>query len=192
MFASRLRAASLAVVSTLALSACASPYGGVGVGYGNGGYYGGYGSYGSYGGYDYGRYGYDPYYSGYYGRSPAYNPYGGWYSGFYYPGSGYYVYSRDGRRHRWSDAQRRYWENHRRDRDNKPSVGDVLSRPFEDRVRREESTSTTATAPARVERRVRTERPTVRRESSDGGETTRERSSTRKGMRVTRKDQDRD
>ena len=51
MYASRIRAAGLAVAATLGLSACMSPYGysGVGVGIGSGGYYGDYG----YGGYGY-------------------------------------------------------------------------------------------------------------------------------------------
>ena len=41
---------------------------------------------------------------------PAYGDYGygypsyGWNDDFYYPGTGYYVYSRDGSRHRWTDA----------------------------------------------------------------------------------------
>jgi len=34
----------------------------------------------------------------------------GWYDGYYYPGSGYYVYDQHRNAHRWSDAQRRYWE----------------------------------------------------------------------------------
>ena len=110
-----LKAAALAIVAGVGLSGCAySPYGsgmGVGVGYGNG-----YGN-----GYGYNDY-YDPYYGGggYYGAN--YNRYGygygsgygqpyyGWYDGYYYPGNGYYVYDRDRRAHRWSDAQRKYWE----------------------------------------------------------------------------------
>ncbi len=105
-----LKTAALAIVAGVGLSGCAyGPYGGglgVGVGYGNG--------------YGYGDY-YDPYYGGgYYGAN--YNRYGygygqpyyGWYDGYYYPGSGYYVYDRDRRAHRWSDAQRRYWEWRRR------------------------------------------------------------------------------
>ncbi len=103
MYASRIRAAGLVIAASLGLSACMSPYGysSVGVGVGSGGYYGDYG-YGGYAGYGspYGGYGY-----GY----PSY----GWYDDFYYPGSGYYVYSRDGHRHRWSVAQRRYWESRR-------------------------------------------------------------------------------
>jgi hypothetical protein len=102
MYASRIRAAGLVIAASLGLSACMSPYGysSVGVGVGSGGYYGDYGY-----GYPYGSYGY-----GY----PSY----GWYDDFYYPGSGYYVYSRDGHRHRWTDAQRRYWESrHDRNRD---------------------------------------------------------------------------
>lgn len=90
--------AALALASGLALGGCAYDdgygYGGVSVGTG---YYGGYG-----GGY------YDPYWG------PANYPGGyGWYDGFYYPGNGYYVYDRGGRRHRWSDGQRRYWEGRR-------------------------------------------------------------------------------
>src|SRR3546814_1750331 len=47
--------------------------------------------------------------------SDLYRPgyYGGWYDGYYYPGSGYYVYNRSGHRQRWSEGQRRYWEGRR-------------------------------------------------------------------------------
>lgn len=97
------KTAALAIVAGVGLSGCAyGPYGGlgVGVGYGNGYGYGyddyyGRGYYGA--GYD--RYGYG------YGQ-----PYYGWNNGYYYPGTGYYVYDRYRRPHRWSDAQRRYWE----------------------------------------------------------------------------------
>ncbi len=104
-----LKTAALAMVAGVGLSGCAyGPYGGlgVGVGYGNG--------------YGYGDY-YDPYYGGgYYGAN--YNRYGygygqpyyGWYGDYYYPGTGYYVYDRYRRAHRWTDAQRRYWEWRRR------------------------------------------------------------------------------
>ena len=118
-----LKTAALAIVAGVGLSGCAyGPYGGlgVGVGYGNsnsyydpyynsGGYYGaGYGSpYGS--GYGYG-YGY-PYGSGY--GYPYGSSYYGWNNGYYYPGTGYYVYDRNRRPHRWTDAQRRYWEQQR-------------------------------------------------------------------------------
>jgi hypothetical protein len=37
------------------------------------------------------------------------SPYYGWYDGFYYPGTGYYVYDRHGSRHRWRDSDRRHW-----------------------------------------------------------------------------------
>lgn len=93
--------AAIGLASAIALGGCAYDdgygYSGVNVG---AGYYGG-------GGY------YDPYYgpAGY--SSGLYN---GWYDGFYYPGRGYYVYDRGGRRQRWSDAQRRYWEARRDDR----------------------------------------------------------------------------
>jgi hypothetical protein len=44
----------------------------------------------------------------------GYSPYWGWYDGFYYPGTGYYVYDRYRRPHRWSDAHRRYWTDRQR------------------------------------------------------------------------------
>ncbi len=50
--------------------------------------------------------------SGYYGG----DPYWGWNEDYYYPGTGYYVYDRGGRRHRWSDSQRDYWQHRRGDR----------------------------------------------------------------------------
>src|SRR3546814_8244907 len=71
-------AAGLAGV--LALSGCY----GYDDGYGYGGVSVGSGYYGS-------SY-YDPYYGGNYG----------WYNGYYYPGAGYYVYDRGGKRHRWN------------------------------------------------------------------------------------------
>jgi hypothetical protein len=87
------RAAPLAaLVSALALGGCTydgAGYGGVNVGYGSGYYYDDY---------PYGSYDYAPY---------------GWYDGYYYPGNGYWLYDRGGSRHRWSDNQRRYWEQRR-------------------------------------------------------------------------------
>lgn len=89
---SKFRFPILLSVLALGLSGCAyGTYGGLGAGYGSG-YYTPYGS-SSYG---YGR----PYYgTGY-----------GWYDGFYYPGSGRYVYNRYGRRVRWNDRHRSYWQ----------------------------------------------------------------------------------
>lgn len=95
--------AAFGLIGALTLGGCYDDgygYGGVSVGtgyYGNGGYYGD-GYYGPYGG------------SGYYGGGY------GWYDGYYYPGNGYYVYDRGGRRYRWNDGQRRYWESRRSDR----------------------------------------------------------------------------
>ncbi|MBK5265626.1 MAG: peptidase, partial [Alphaproteobacteria bacterium] len=58
--------------------------------------------------------------TGYYGASSYYDPgyggYYGWYDGFYYPGSGYYVFDRQGHRHRWRDNDRRHWEGRRAQR----------------------------------------------------------------------------
>jgi len=92
---------AIALAASVALGGCASYYGGYGGGGGYGGLSVGIGT----GGY------YDPYYSslGYYGGSP----YWGWNDGFYYPGTGYYVYDSYRRPHRWSDGQRSYWTQRR-------------------------------------------------------------------------------
>jgi hypothetical protein len=103
MSATRLRTPLILLVAGLGLSACAYDdgygygYGGVSVGYGN-------------------RY-CDPYwddcYSGYGRGGYAYDPWYGWYGDYYYPGIGIYVFDRSGRRHRWNDDHRRYWEGRR-------------------------------------------------------------------------------
>lgn len=94
--------AAMSLVGALAVSGCAYDdgygYGGVNVG---SGYYGS-GGYGS------------DYYAG---------GYGGWYNDYYYPGSGYYVYDRGGRRHRWNNNQRAYWDARRHDRGDRPGRG---------------------------------------------------------------------
>lgn len=86
----RLVRPALLIAATAALGACTAydGYGGtrVSVGYSSGGYY---------------PYGYSRY------------PYYGWYDGFYYPGTGYYIYDDYGRRYRWSDRHRHYWEGRR-------------------------------------------------------------------------------
>ncbi|WP_088183036.1 peptidase [Sphingobium sp. Z007] len=97
--------AIIGLAGAMTLGGCAYDdgygYGGVSVGsgyYGNGGYYD----------------------DGLYGSPGFYQPgaYGGWYDNYYYPGSGYYIYDRGGRRHRWNDGQRRYWESRRAERGN--------------------------------------------------------------------------
>ena len=93
----RLAAAVAAAGLALGLGGCMGDYGSGGVGYASD-YYGDYG-YGAYPGY---------------GPSLAYGGgYGGWYNDFYYPGYGVYVIDRGGRRSRWNDGQRRYWEGRR-------------------------------------------------------------------------------
>jgi hypothetical protein len=92
-FKKRLAAAVTAAGLAIGLGGCMGDYGYGGVGYASD-YYGGYGygpslAYGGYGGY------------------------GGWYNDFYYPGTGVYVFDRSGRRARWNDGQRRYWEGRR-------------------------------------------------------------------------------
>lgn len=105
---------SLIAASALALGGCA--YGGIGLGYGDpyAGYYGS--QYGGYGGYGYNSgyagYGYNSGYGSPYGYGASYgygSPYYGWYDGYYYPGTGYYVYNSYRQPVVWSDSQRRYW-----------------------------------------------------------------------------------
>ena len=107
----RARFLTLIAAAGLSLGGCAYGSLGVGAGYGDPYGYGGYGygagyGYGSpYYGYGYGSpfgYGYGPY-GGYYG-SPF-----GWYNGYYYPGTGYYVYDRDRNRRVMTDAERAHW-----------------------------------------------------------------------------------
>jgi hypothetical protein len=102
MNAGKFRAAALAVGATLGLAACST----YGDGYGYGPSYGAGLSYG-----------YDGYYDDYYGYGPGY----GWYDGFYYPGSGYYVFDRAGRRHAWNDRQRDHWSHRGGDRSGRPA-----------------------------------------------------------------------
>lgn len=40
-------------------------------------------------------------------------PYCGWNNGFFYPGSGIYVYDRDHHPHVWSDSQQEHWSQRR-------------------------------------------------------------------------------
>lgn len=132
-----LRNATVALAAGLGLGGCAySPYGGlgVGVGYGNAGYGNAY---------------CDPYYDRYcssYGYSSYGSPYGyspyGWYDGYYYPGTGYYVYDSYRRPYRWSDAQRRYWQDRSRYHGGTPTSywGDFDRRDRDGiRIRRKES-----------------------------------------------------
>jgi hypothetical protein len=101
----RLRLAALALVSGIALSGCAYDMYGNDYGYG----YGPYGSLGvGYGGYGYGGYGYSPYGYGYGPYGYGYDPFG-WYGGYYYPGSGIYVYDRDRHPRVMTDDQKRHW-----------------------------------------------------------------------------------
>jgi hypothetical protein len=100
---------SLIAGGALALGGCA--YGDLGLGLGTG--YGGYGYGSPYYGASYG-YGYgSPYYGGYGYGSPYYgglgSSYYGWNNGYYYPGSGYYVYDSYRRPYAMTTTQRQYW-----------------------------------------------------------------------------------
>jgi hypothetical protein len=105
MTSARLRTALLAALGAATLGGCAysDGYGygyGVSAGYGTRG-----GGCDPYYGCDYGYGGYDDYGYG--------DPWYGWYNGFYYPGIGIYIFDQWGRRYRWNDDYRRYWEGRR-------------------------------------------------------------------------------
>ena len=175
--------AAMSLAGAVALGGCAYDngyYGGVSAG---SGYYGG-------GGY------YDDYY-GPGGYGPAY----GWYGDYYYPGNGYYVFDRGGRRHRWNDNQRRYWEGRRGDRGDRVGRGErgdhwrgSLARPEEGRLYRDgrrvrdgswrgrDRGATTANPPA-VRREPRAERPRGSSDSRNSG-----RSNAGSGSSTTRSD----
>ena len=96
MIQSRISTALVVLAASAGLAGCTNfgPYGGIGVGVGSGYGYGGYGGYG-----------YDPYYAGY---GYGYDPYG-WYNGFYYPGTGYWVYDPDRNRRRMTPEEQAHW-----------------------------------------------------------------------------------
>lgn len=195
-----LRTAAVALVAGIGLGGCAyGPYGGLGasVGYGNAGYGGGY---------------CDPYYDRYcssyaysgYGSRYGYSPYG-WYDGFYYPGSGYYVYDSYRRPYRWSDAQRRYWlerarryggtstpywgDFDRRDRveiRRKQSSGGVLSQVLRPRYTTVDGQTTTVQSDGTQTRRVRVRRSDSTSSAGDDGQRTRNERRTRSGVRIKR------
>jgi hypothetical protein len=108
-----LKTTALALVAGVSLAGCAAygPYGGIGAGVGyNNGYYDPY-----YGGGYYGA-GYGAPYGYGYGSPYGYGygmPYYGWNDGYYYPGTGYYVYDRNRTPHSLTDAQRRFWQQRR-------------------------------------------------------------------------------
>lgn len=84
----RLAAVGAALGLSVSLAGCMGDYGYGGVGYASDYYYDDYGPSYAYGG----------------------GGYGGWYNDFYYPGYGVYVFDRGGRRSRWNDGQRQYWQ----------------------------------------------------------------------------------
>jgi hypothetical protein len=50
-------------------------------------------------------------------------PYCGWYGGYFYPGSGRYVYGRDRQRHVWTGGQQNYWTTQARSANGGRTVG---------------------------------------------------------------------
>jgi len=195
----RARLAILLAAGSAALGGCTYGYGGygpfgglsVGVGYssGYGGYdpfcsgYGyGYGGYYGYPGYGYGGY---PY--GSYGR--CIDPYWGWYDGFYYPGTGYYVYDSYRRPHVWTDAQRRYWSE-RRKKAESAAPTKVVNQPNWGEFNRQRAEQRDAWLGSREDRRVeRQSSPRTRSEDRQVERSTaRERASDRRIERRTERE----
>jgi hypothetical protein len=156
-----MRISSIGLIAAVSLGLGGCAYNGLGMGVGTGYGYDGY------------PYGYDRYaYGGY--NPYGYNPYGapyGWYNGYYYPGSGQWVYDRDGRRREIS-------------RDEQAHFG-RLKEVFRDAVdqrSRNLTTSPSSGAPVATTARVResqTRQPTTRSERrSTRGE------QSRKGFRI--------
>ena len=153
----RISSIGLIAAVSLGLGGCATN--GLGVGVGSGYGYDGYG-YDRYG-YGYDRYGYGYGYPA--GYSPyGYNPYGGWSNGYYYPGTGGWVYDRDGRRREANFG----------------GLGEAFRQAVKDRNATTTTSGTTAVttttrvrAPSRtrvIERTERTERPTTTERSRSG------------------------
>lgn len=151
----RISSIGLIAAVSLGLGGCAANGLGMGVGTGYGYGYDDYGY-----GYDRYGYGYSPY---------GYNSYGspyGWYNGYYYPGSGGWVYDRDGRRREISRDEQAHFGN--------------LGKAFRDAVhRRSGATTTTSGAttttttrvrqPARTRVIERRERPSATTRTSTSG-----------------------
>ena len=174
----RISLVGLILAGGLAVSGCASNglYSGVSVGTGFG-----YGSYG-YGGYGHGY--------GAYG-----SPYWGWYDGFYYPGSGFYVYDRYRRAFYWNDRYRRYWTDRRHAWSGPRSsraIWEGFARNWADRRTTVQSqqrilADTAPSAQVQTRQRIeRAERQSARSERAERQSARSERAETRRARRVVR------
>lgn len=165
-----MRISSIGLIAAVSLGLGGCAYNGLGMGVGTGYGYGGYGDYG----YGYDRYGYDRYgygygYSQYY--SPyGYNPYGGWYNGYYYPGTGGWVYDRDGRRREVTPKEQAIFAG-------------VVEQVREGVERRREARAGSATTTTRVRQPARTR--VIQRTEQPSTTTKR---STRESRRAARRD----
>lgn len=111
--------------------------------------------------------GYDPYYDRYsrygYGYGAGYgSPYWGWNDGYYYPGTGYYVYDRFGRPYYWSDAQRFYWIKRRPSPGSTTSTSGKLLQNWADFAKGGQTTSQSATTRSATTQSVTTQSVTTR------------------------------
>jgi hypothetical protein len=154
----RFRNLAITLAAAVTLGGCTSYYGGYG-GYGSGGYGGLSVGIGTGGGY------YDPYYGG--------SPYWGWNDGYYYPGTGYYVYDTYRRPHRWSDSQQRYWSQRRAVTGTTSTMRTTSARPNWSDFKRSRATvgttagttTTTATKPNHSDRQERAQSRIERQQS---------------------------
>jgi hypothetical protein len=209
----RTRLAILMAAAGVALGGCGYNGLGLGVGYGSpygayNPYYGGYG-YGGSGirigyGLGYGGYGYNPYYDPFfsygsrYGYGCGYSPFGysryaspyggGWYNGWYYPGSGYYVYDRERKRRKMTDAEQAQWRQRvasalaDRIREKRGETVTTSSAPVLRQQALPTGTGSSATRDRVRTRTVAVDRPTTRSERIQQRETRR---AERHGLRAT-------
>lgn len=174
MLSSPIRTALVALAASAGLTGCTSlgPYGGASVGYGS--------------------YGYDPYYSGYpYGYAGygyGYDPFG-WYNGFYYPGTGFWVYDRNHRRRELTPEERAYWnariEQYVRDKRglNGPAATSAIKENWSSFNRPRGTTNATTASPTisrdAIRQRVLERQQSLQQARSEGAEARSERSESR-------------
>jgi len=105
---------------------------------------------------------------GYYG-----SPYWGWNDGWYYPGTGYYVYDRERRRREWTEAERRYWTERLQQSQASRGVTKMpnsqLHREIWNDFRRGSTTTSATTSSTERVRQQRMERVERRSNSSSSG-----------------------
>jgi hypothetical protein len=164
-----MRISSIGLIAAVSLGLGGCAYNGLGMGVGTGYGYNDYGY-----GYGYSPYGYSPY---------AYNGYGspyGWYNGYYYPGTGGWVYDRDGHRREILPGELFHFERQAKE----------FRQRMIDTRRAGTSTSTTTSRGTAVTTTSRVREPARTRVIERSTERPRATSSSRRALRVLRDKKD--